>query len=61
MSLKPNNGNFKKLLDNINELGYKIQVPTPMFRMKEILIKRGMKPKIIFDKYFQSNIEVWCD
>jgi len=48
-SLKPGQGNFRRLLDAIEADGYSIQVPTPSGRMREILRKRGFIEKMIMD------------
>lgn len=44
-SKDPHKGNLKHLFDKIEELGYIIIVPTPLGRMIEICLKRGMVPR----------------
>ena len=52
-------GNVSKLFNRIEELGYKVAVPTPMGKMQLILIKKGFKPTKEWDETFESNVEVW--
>lgn len=57
LSIQEGKGHLKKLFDQINECGFKIQVPVPSERMKAICAKRGMKMQQVYSKEFQENIE----
>lgn len=57
-SLKPGQGNLKKLFNKIESKKYKIRVPTPMLAMTYILTKWGFTPEFIPDDMF-GPVEVW--
>ena len=52
-------GNVSKLFNRIEELGYKVAVPTQMGKMPLILIKKGFIPTKEWDETFESNIDIW--
>jgi cytochrome oxidase assembly protein ShyY1 len=52
-------GNVSKLFNRIEELGYKVAVPTPMGKMSLILINKGFIPTKEWHETSESNIEVW--
>ena len=59
ISLRPGEGNFRRLLKNIEKFGYGIKVPTPLARMKSILIKHGFRPTMEYAPEFEEFVEVW--
>ena len=53
-------GNFRALVKRIHSLGYTVEVPMPLGRMQEIVLKNGYKPKVVpFSKDDPSLCEVW--
>lgn len=58
-SLEPGKGNFKRLLDNIEAQGYRIEIPSPSVRMTEIAKKRGLKQHFVYDEEMEHMVEVW--
>ena len=59
VSLKPGEGNFSKLVQNILDKGYNVQVPTPLGLMEQILTKKGFVEENIWDEKFQDYVELW--
>lgn len=57
-SLQPRQGNFSSLLKAIERAGFNIAVPSPLPKMKDILIKKGFTPQIELDPDL-GKIEVW--
>jgi hypothetical protein len=53
VSKKEGKGNLTKLFNKILEKGYKIMVPTPLGKMKEIVKSKG------FEQRFEKGFEVW--
>ena len=53
-------GNFKWLIDNIKAQGYKVDIPTPIGRMSDILRDNGYKMRIVNDPIWGSA-EVWSE
>jgi len=51
----PGKGNFKKLIQNIFDLGYTVKVPTAFRGMKQILTKWGFEQEVDLE----SGCEVW--
>ena len=43
-SVKPGEGDFGRLLVNLQRLGFRVKVPTPSSRMTLILLRKGFKP-----------------
>jgi len=58
MSKHQGKGNLSKLFDKILSLGYGIKVPTPLAKMKVILLTHGFKPTVEFSKEM-GYVEVW--
>jgi len=52
-------GDLSRLFETILEMGYTIKVPTPVGKMKLILINKGFKRTIEFDERTGELIEVW--
>ena len=57
-SLQPNQGNFSLLLKAIQQAGFDVAVPTPLPRMKAILIKKGFSSHIEADPML-GDVEIW--
>jgi hypothetical protein len=57
-SLQPGKGHFSNLLNKIQKLGYKIEVPTPFPKMKAILLKKGFIKKMKFVPDYGEHIEI---
>jgi len=58
-SKKEGKGNLSRLFDAISKRGYKIKVPTPMGKMRLILVKKGFKPTVEFVEEIKEPVEVW--
>jgi len=52
-------GDLSRLFETILEKGYTIKVPTPVDKMKLILIKKGFKKTTEFDERTGKLVEVW--
>jgi len=39
-------GNFKALVDRIRSLGFAVEIPTPLGRMQDIVIKNGYRHEV---------------
>jgi hypothetical protein len=55
----PNQGNFKKLVENILDQGFIVKITTPLGRMKDIVIKNGYKKTMEFASEFDEYVDVW--
>ncbi len=51
-------GNFKALVENIRQAGYRVDVPTPMGRMYDILLKNGYVHRIEYDD-IMGPVDIW--
>lgn len=58
MSLQPEQGNFSRLLQAIEALGYSIAVADPLPKMLYILQRKGFKPTVELIEGF-GEIPVW--
>jgi hypothetical protein len=58
ISLDEGKGNLSRLFDAIEHLGYEIAVPTPMGKMKEILLHKKFVSFIEHDNRMGA-VEVW--
>lgn len=52
-------GNFKDLVHRIHSLGLTVKVPTPLGRMKGIVLKNGYKLEQIFDAEMGESVDLW--
>ena len=59
ISLDPEMGNFRALVKRIKENGFTVAVPTPLGRMKSILIKWGFERQLRYEKTINTNVEYW--
>lgn len=50
----PGQGAFPSLVRSIEEAGFQVAVPTPLARMREILVKQGFKPAAMM-----AGAEIW--
>lgn len=50
-------GFFKKLIDNILAAGYNVRIPTPLGRMKTIVLKNNYKRSI--ENSELGDVEIW--
>lgn len=51
-------GYFKELVEKIISLNLTVKVPTPLVRMKEIVIKNGYERTVVDDE-LMGEVEVW--
>lgn len=58
ISKQPGKGYFGRLIDEIKEKGFSIQVPTPSARMETILKARGFVPRVIWDDTYKDTVEI---
>ena len=56
-SLDRNKGNVSRLFRRIEEMGYRIAVPTPLGKMVMMLMKWGYKPEM--RNFLDNKVEVW--
>lgn len=59
MSKSPNKGHFTQLLKAIEDLGLKVEIPTPSLAMWRYLAKRNFVPRKEWDSQ-PETIEVWA-
>lgn len=52
-------GNFRKLVESINAIGLKVQVPTPLFEMGRIVQKNGYIHSREFDDQMGGVVDLW--
>lgn len=57
-SLQPNQGNFSSLIKAIQQAGFDVAVPSPLPKMKAILIKKGFSSHIEADPML-GDVEIW--
>ena len=57
-SKNPHCGNFKRLIEDIRSKGFKVQIPTPLGRMQDIVLKNNYQHKKIKSKSM-GLIDVW--
>ncbi len=55
----PNKGNFTRLMKEIWNKGFKIAVPTPVAKMRQILIENGFKQTFEWFPEAKDNCEIW--
>ena len=51
-------GNFRQLVEKILDLGLRVDIPTPLGRMEDIVNKNGYKFKLVDDE-IMGMVEVW--
>lgn len=52
-------GYFKKLINTILRKGYRVEIPTPLGRMKYIVKKNGYTQQMVKDKDTNDCVEIW--
>ena len=57
-SLDPGKGNFRQLVSRIREMGFKVEIPTPLGRMEQIVEKNGYAKSLKVDS-IMGKVEVW--
>jgi hypothetical protein len=55
----PGNGDFSKLIKNLEASGYNVLVPNPSGMMKPVLKHWGYKPEMVWDGELEDWIEIW--
>lgn len=58
-SITPGNGNLSKLFENILNKGYDIKVPTPLPKMKKILLKKSFVQTLEYNEILEEYFEVF--
>lgn len=59
VSLNQNMGNLSALFNRIEEMGYRVAVPTPLGKMELILRRKGFVRHYEPDEYMGEASEVW--
>ena len=54
-----NKGNFRELAQAIIACGLRVEIPTPLGRMEEIVRKAGYTQTFPFCEQFGETVEVW--
>lgn len=54
-TVKPRNGDFRAMMENIIKEGYTFRIPTPLGRMSKICIKQGWRLSHDKDCAFYTN------
>jgi len=53
-------GHFSGLVRAIEADGFRVEVPTPLRQMQEILTRWGFKEEIVWDNDVQEEVKVWA-
>jgi hypothetical protein len=51
-------GNFKELIETIRSKGFRVDIPTPLGRMQDIVLKNGYVHHIVHDEDM-GPVDVW--
>lgn len=52
-------GNFRELAQAIIASGFRVEIPTPLGRMQDIVRKAGYSQTFPFDEDYEETVEVW--
>lgn len=59
VSREEGRGYLSALFEEIEKKGYRVAVPTPLRKMREILMRKGFKRYIERSEEFGAPVEVW--
>lgn len=58
-SLHEGKGNMSRLFASIEAAGYRVTVPTPLAKMRKILLHMGFRQYVEFSDELKCEVDVW--